>query len=888
MNKARFLHGKEGLARVLVMGGVLGLFGFAQNQSSPPRSLVQPESPGVPPIGLEFFRLQPTVPDTTFRLLVIPVQFPEDGVLGGGSPEQILEKLNGNDRLNLAGYYAHETVGRLHIVSTLAPLVIAPHSRAYYTTEGGAYGSNGLDPSSYPHNGQGLVDDVTRVLTDRVDFRQYDNTEDGIVDGLLILHSGPESAETSAGALPADVLVAHAFTLPVPASRGGSMIFPYALAATRDGIGVWAHEVGHLFGLPDLYVANSVCFGPGLGEWSLMATGANRNGGDNPTGLDAFSLQLLGMTPRFDDGNGVTLSQGVFLRASDPGEEVGPRYYLVDFREAGDGPAGSTPSRVVYLVNEEAVDNRSCSNPPESYRPLVRVAGVVCPGDTACAQSYYQSCELCPNVGFTFSGTTVHVQSGALPPILLSRVQLEAPQNSSGTEEQRVLLSFHNVDLDQGHAATIDVSPMSSDSVCLAGPPSRQIALASNETSVDSSLTLVHCVGSGSLPRVDLSLLVRITDTNMNWTRQDTVLLPANHVGLKGLEPNDIPSCSDWCDFEIQGSWSRRVSGLGQTIIFHADYPPLANGTLVSPWFSIPPRGGQFDIDHVWNLTALSPDVALDAGQVRLQLAVGTEIVLEPPFGWGYTAERSVGNILGGQTVLSGSGWREHQVFDVSDYAGQVARVVFVAAGDATSDSGSWDIYAASVTPPPDVAFSLELDPSGSLMAVTTDPPHAGTYLTLYRGLPGIAPTDTAFIGTWKGEPRMALGHFEGPESRFELVWTDSTGAASVGAIFNLPVTPAQHFLLAPSPNPVHNGEGQNWALRVPDDAPPGTYTLRLVSLDGSVLLERSVRIDQPGTRLIPWDGLDGEGRTISSGIYFLEARRPDGVRNGQRIVVLP
>jgi hypothetical protein len=60
------------------------------------------------------------------------------------------------------------------------------------------------------------------------------------------------------------------------------------------------------------------------------------------------------------------------------------------------------------------------------------------------------------------------------------------------------------------------------------------------------------------------------------------------------------------------------------------------------------------------------------------------------------------------------------------------------------------------------------------------------------------------------------------------------------------------------------------------------------VSLDGGVLLETSVRIDQPGTRLIPWDGLDGEGRTISSGIYFLEARRPDGTRNGQRIVVLP
>jgi hypothetical protein len=60
------------------------------------------------------------------------------------------------------------------------------------------------------------------------------------------------------------------------------------------------------------------------------------------------------------------------------------------------------------------------------------------------------------------------------------------------------------------------------------------------------------------------------------------------------------------------------------------------------------------------------------------------------------------------------------------------------------------------------------------------------------------------------------------------------------------------------------------------------------VTLTGGLLFEQSVRIDQPGTRLIPWDGQDGEGRTITSGIYFLEARRPDGARNGQRIVVLP
>ncbi len=888
MNKTRFPYGKEGLAQALVIGGVLGLVGFSQNQPPPPRSLIQPESPGVPPVGLEFFRLEPSVPDTTFRLLVIPVQFPEDGVLGGGSLEQISDKLNGSDPLELAGYYAHETAGRLHIVSTLAPVVTAPHSRAYYTTEGGAFGSNGLDPGTYPHNGQGLVDDVTRALADRVDFRLYDNTGDGIVDGLLILHSGPESAETSAGALPADVLVAHAFTLPAPEPRGGSTVFPYALAATRDGIGVWAHEVGHLFGLPDLYVANSVCFGPGLGEWSLMATGANRSGGDNPTGLDAFSLQLLGMTPRFDDGNGVALSQGVFVQASDPGQESGPRYYLVDYRESGDGPAGSTPARIVYLINEDAVDNRSCSNPPDSYRPLVRVAGIVCPADPPCSQSYYQTCALCPNVGFTFSETTVHVQSGALPPIVLSRVQLGATQNNSGTEEQRVLLSVHNVDLDAGHSATIDVTTLNPDSVCLTGPSNWQVAVGPNQTDVDSSLTLVPCLGSGSLAQQDVSVIVRITDTNANWTHSDTLVVPSKKVGLKP---------SDQCSFQIRkidptraNSWKELPHNPGSCPSgFHAFYPVLSHEELLSPWFSVP-HNGRLSVYALWDLSKLSPDVALDGGQVRLRRTVGADVLLEPPLGWGYTIERGVGNALGGQSALSGRGVGRLYAFDLSKFDGEIAQLVFVAAADAQDDVSLWIVEAPRVTPAPNVSFRLEEDPpgSGTLVAVTDSSPGPWTDFALYRGRPGLIPTETVATGHWTGASRTVLGTFEGPYSRFELMWADSSiAASSVGAIFNLPIKPAEHFLLAPSPNPVHNGEGQNWALRVPDNGPHGTYTLRLVSLDGGVLLEKSVRIDQPGTRLIPWDGLDGEGRTISSGIYFLEARRPDGARNGQRIVVL-
>ncbi len=96
----------------------------------------------------------------------------------------------------------------------MAPVVTAAHSRAYYTAEGAGNTGYGIDPEAYPHNSQGLVAEVTAALADRVDFRGYDNTGDGIADGLLILHSGPAAPEIIDPQLPRTVMLAHAFTLP--------------------------------------------------------------------------------------------------------------------------------------------------------------------------------------------------------------------------------------------------------------------------------------------------------------------------------------------------------------------------------------------------------------------------------------------------------------------------------------------------------------------------------------------------------------------------------------------------------------------------------------------------------------------------------------------------
>ena len=67
-------------------------------------------------------------------------------------------------------------------------------------------------------------------------------------------------------------------------------------------IGIMAHEMGHLLGLPDLYdIDNS---SKGIGDWSLMAGGSwnssnlQAQGGDSPALLDPWSKYFLGwVTP---------------------------------------------------------------------------------------------------------------------------------------------------------------------------------------------------------------------------------------------------------------------------------------------------------------------------------------------------------------------------------------------------------------------------------------------------------------------------------------------------------------------------------------------------------------------------------------------------------------
>jgi len=208
-------------------------------------------------------------------------------------------------------YYKEVSYNTLTISSPILPSALAwvraPQTYAYYV-------NNNYGTGSYPNNTQKLVEDLVDSLDNSIDFSQFDNDLDGYVDGLIIAHAGP-GAEFSSNTTD---IWSHKWGI-TPRLKDGVYISTYSINpeywSTPGDItlGVYCHELGHVFGLPDLY--DTDYSSNGIDDWSLMA-GGSWNGpsqmGSSPAHPDAWSRIFLGfVTPTVPtyDQTGVSFPQ---------------------------------------------------------------------------------------------------------------------------------------------------------------------------------------------------------------------------------------------------------------------------------------------------------------------------------------------------------------------------------------------------------------------------------------------------------------------------------------------------------------------------------------------------------------------------------------------------
>lgn len=266
----------------------------------------------------------------------------------------------------ITDYYDEISHGRVVVQGEVVDWVTAPRADTSYTVD-----ESGLVRGALGGGGAGnFVWDLLE-LNDSLDWAPYDNDgpdgvpnsgdDDGYVDVLAVMH--PTRGGECGGAGSNDRIWSHRWSLSsavfaefettTPSANGGFIrVDDYSIqpSVSCNGgelaqIGVFTHELGHAFGLPDLYdTEDSNGTHSGVGTWDLMGSGSWGCGGQTaelPCHMGAWSKAALGwvdvvtLGPDTDHGTvelGPVERDGLVYRvdATDGSGE----YFLIENRQA--------------------------------------------------------------------------------------------------------------------------------------------------------------------------------------------------------------------------------------------------------------------------------------------------------------------------------------------------------------------------------------------------------------------------------------------------------------------------------------------------------------------------------------------------------------------------
>jgi M6 family metalloprotease-like protein len=266
---------------------------------------------------------------------------------------------------SMRNYYLWSSYGRLDMTGEIFGWFRLPLALSYYAND-----RRGM--AGYPQNAQRMVEHAVIIADTTVDFSAFDNDgpdgipnsgdDDGLVDYLMVIHAGQGWEWT----MNDGDIHSHAGNMH-PQWVDGVEVKPYATEPEDGQVGTFAHELGHLLGLPDLYDITLNTYG--LGMWSLMSYGSWGGGdGSRPVGLDAWSRAKLGfLEPTVMDSNHVGYGlpcvedEPHVLKAWSEAEE-GPQYFLIENRVAKSWDSYLSEfgeGLLVYHIDERAVGNSS-------------------------------------------------------------------------------------------------------------------------------------------------------------------------------------------------------------------------------------------------------------------------------------------------------------------------------------------------------------------------------------------------------------------------------------------------------------------------------------------------------------------------------------------------
>ncbi len=311
------------------------------------------------PADIDFQSWLASTASTSKNILCILVKFPDKSNITDAAFFDTL--VYENQVGSVRHYYNEVSYGQLDIVTVQLPSalgwVTAQNNYTYYTN--GNYGTG-----TYPQNCQKLVEEAVDLVAAQVNFANYDNDSDGFVDGLMVVHSGRGAELTHS----VNDIWSHKWEIS-PRLRDGKWITTYSImpeywySAGDMTLGVFCHELGHVFGLPDLYDRDYSS--NGVGKWSIMSTGSwNGYLGDSPAHFDAWSRIQLGFATCTNIAlttYGIQIpdveSSGTIYRLWSNGS-IGNEYFLVENRrKTGYDAALPAEGLLVWHIDDNVSHN---------------------------------------------------------------------------------------------------------------------------------------------------------------------------------------------------------------------------------------------------------------------------------------------------------------------------------------------------------------------------------------------------------------------------------------------------------------------------------------------------------------------------------------------------
>lgn len=210
-------------------------------------------------------------------------------------------------------YYTEVSYGKVSLGGQVYGPYTGSQTRENYADNNYGIGDN------FSRSAGLLIWEACQQSDPSVDYSEYDNDGDGYVDIFTVIHVGYGAEETDNVA---DIW-SHEFSLSGWASYGGPGVYvtddpdparpgsnikidvytinpelsDYSISGKISNIGVFCHEWGHGFGLPDLYITEGqYAGGAGLGYFCLMASGswAGDKPGSVPVHPCAWCKYLMG------------------------------------------------------------------------------------------------------------------------------------------------------------------------------------------------------------------------------------------------------------------------------------------------------------------------------------------------------------------------------------------------------------------------------------------------------------------------------------------------------------------------------------------------------------------------------------------------------------------